>query len=188
MDYKVYTKSIDLTEALEDYISKRMTKPDRLLQKHNDLVSSTEFRVDKEGGIYKTEITSHFKVFNKIVKVEEKSGDLYEAIDDVTDAFERKIRKVKSKLQDHVKENHKALQKAKLHEYSFEPNQEDEYEDVPLVKEKRYDLTIMSTDEAILQTDMIGHNFFVYRNSETDEVNVIYKRNDNKYGLIEFNS
>ena len=188
MDYKVFTKSIDLTDALKDYIERRMTKPDRLLRKHDDLVSSTEFRVDKEGGIYKTEITTHFKAFNKIAKVEERSGDLYEAIDDVTDAFERKVRKVKSKLQDHTKENHKALQKAKLNEYSLKNLPEEDDDEAGIVRQKRYDLTLMSAEEALLQAEMIGHNFFVYRNSETDEVNVIYKRNDGNYGLIEFNS
>jgi putative sigma-54 modulation protein len=186
MDYKVYTKSLELTPAIEDYILKRMAKPDRMLRKHEDLVSPAEFRIDKEGGIYKVEITTHFKSFNKIVKVNEKSGDLYEAIDKVTDSIERKIRKLKARLQDHVKINQKAFSKINFDVFNFN-NDDEEFEKQDIVKRKRHDLSIMSSEEALLQTEMLGHNFFIFRNSETEEVNVIYKKNEHKYGIIEFN-
>ena len=177
MDYKVFTRDIQLTEAIESYIEKRMQKPDRLLVKHEDLVSTADFKVSKEDGIFKVEITTHFKVFNKIIKVEERSGDLYEAIDDVTDALERKIRKLKAKLQDHEKD----VQPNK----TFKEDKNEEHEE-NFARIKRHDLSLMSSEEAKLQAEMLGHQFYVFRNSETDEVNVIYKRNNGTYGLIEF--
>ena len=61
-------------------------------------------------------------------------------------------------------------------------------EDLPVVKRKRYDLKMMSMEEALLQAEMLGHKFFVFRNSDTDEVNVIYMRNTNNFGIIEFNT
>lgn len=180
MEYKLYVKDLELTPALEDYISKRMTKLDKHLKKHSDLISPADFRISKEGGKYKVDITSHFKKINKIIKVEERSGDLYEGIDNVTDSMERKIRKLKNKLQEH---------------FGSEPeisadnfyDKINETEDQKIMKEKRYDLSIMSRDEAILQAELLGHNFYVFRNSETDEVNVIYKRKNNSLGVIEFN-
>ncbi|HNY38459.1 MAG TPA: ribosome-associated translation inhibitor RaiA, partial [Petrotogaceae bacterium] len=101
MDYKVLARDFQLTPAIEEYLEKRMAKPDRLLRVHGDLISVPDVKIEKEGGIYKVEITAHFKKINKIIKVEQRGGDLYEIIDNVTDSFERKINKMKTKLQEH---------------------------------------------------------------------------------------
>ncbi|BBE30952.1 ribosomal subunit interface protein [Tepiditoga spiralis] len=178
MDFKVFTKELELTPALKNYVEKRMTKVDKLLKRHSDLISPADFRISKEGGKYKTEITTHFKKLNNLIKVEEREGDLYECIDKVTDSFERKIKKLKDKLQTHEPTNNL------VETFKF-PEAIDE---MPIVKRKRYDLSVMSGEEALLQAEMLGHNFFVFRNSETDEVNVVYKRNAENFGIIEFNS
>lgn len=177
MEFKVFTKDIELTPALNDYIEKRMSKPDRLLKRHEDLVSPADFRIQKEGGIYKVEITSHFKKLNKIIKVEEKNGDLYEAIDEVTDALERKVRKLKSKIQNHDSQ--------KQFNEVIKNTDEDE-KPLRIKKTKRYDLSMLPFEEALLQAELLGHNFFVFRNADTNEVNVVYKRNNGTFGLIEF--
>ncbi|MDK2812293.1 MAG: putative sigma-54 modulation protein, partial [Petrotoga sp.] len=67
MEYKVYTKEVELTEALENYIEKRMSKPDHLLKKHPDIVSPSDVRITKERGIYKVEITTHINPLSKII-------------------------------------------------------------------------------------------------------------------------
>ena len=177
MEFKVFAKDIELTPALHNYIEKRMAKPDRMLKKHEDLVSPADFRVQKEGGIYKVEITTHFKKFNKIIKVEEKDGDLYEAIDDVTDALERRVRKLKTRLQDHDSE--------KQFNEAIKYVEEDD-DQSRIRRTKRYDLSMMPAEEALLQAELVGHNFFVFRNADTNEVNVVYKRNNGSFGLIEF--
>ncbi|MDK2945818.1 ribosome hibernation-promoting factor, HPF/YfiA family [Geotoga petraea] len=177
MEFKVFVKDIQLTPALQNYIEKRMSKPDHMLKKHEDLLSPADFRIQKEGGIYKVEITAHFKKFNKIIKVEEKDGDLYEAIDNVTDSLERKIRKLKTRIQEH--DSKKQFNEA------IKDTEENE-EQSRIRKTKRYDLSMMPAEEALLQAELLGHNFFVFRNADTNEVNVVYKRNNGSFGLIEF--
>ncbi len=178
MEFKVFAKDIQLTPAIHNYIEKRMTKPDKMLKKHEDLVSPADVRIQKEGGIYKVEVTTHFKKFNKIVKVEVKDGDLYEAIDDVTDSLERRVRKLKSKIQDH--DSQKQFNEA------VKDIGEEEDDQSRIKRTKRYDLSMMTSEEALLQAELVGHNFFVFRNADTNEVNVVYLRNNGSFGLIEF--
>jgi putative sigma-54 modulation protein len=178
MDYKLYTKNIELTDALKDYLEKRMEKIDRVFKKHDDLLMNTDVRITKERETFKVEATSHLKVNGTILKVEERGTDLYEVIDKVSDAYERKLKKFKGKLQNHDAPN--PLKELNVEEY-------EEEEDVlsKLKKRKRYDLNMISLEEAILQLELLGHEFFVFRNSETEEVNVVYKRKDGSIGLIE---
>ncbi|RAO98784.1 30S ribosomal protein S30 [Petrotoga sp. 9PW.55.5.1] len=196
MEYKVFTKTVDLTEALENYIEKRMSKPDHLLKKHNEIVSPADVRITKERGMFKVEITTHVKALNKIIKVEERSNDLYEAIDKVTDTFERKIRKLKNRLQEQSKNDKKARMEIEknIHNPAIEhldTNEEEEIEEKPdipqVVRTKNFDLTIMNVEEAVLQMQLLGHSFFVFRNSENDSISVLYERKDGNLGMLEFN-
>ncbi|WGS65831.1 ribosome hibernation-promoting factor, HPF/YfiA family [Marinitoga aeolica] len=177
MDYKLYTKNIELTKALEDYLEKRMEKIDRVFKKHDDLLMNTDIRITKEKETFKVEATSHLKVKGTILKVEERGTDLYEVIDKVSDAYERKLKKFKEKLQDHDAPN-------PLKEINTDVIEE---EDVlnKIAKRKRYDLNMYSLEEAIMQLELLGHEFFVFRNSDSEEVNVVYKRKDGSIGLIE---
>ncbi|GAB6189128.1 ribosome-associated translation inhibitor RaiA [Marinitoga arctica] len=177
MDYKLYTKNIELTKALEDYLEKRMEKIDRIFKKHDDLLMSTDVRITKEREIYKVEVTSHLKFKGSVLKVEERGTDLYEVIDRVSDVFERKLKKFKGKLQDHESLN-------PLKEINTEAYEE---EDIlsKIDKRKRFDLNMYSLEEAVMQLELLGHEFFVFRNSDSEEVNVVYKRKDGSLGLIE---
>jgi putative sigma-54 modulation protein len=198
MEYKVYTKEVELTEALENYIEKRMSKPDHLLKKHGDIVSPSDVRITKERGIYKVEITTHINPLSKIIKVEEKSNDLYEAIDKVTDSFERKIRKLKNRLQEQSRAEKKVrmeieqnLQNPDMGNLDLNEESEAESEEKPdapqIVRTKNFDLTLMNVEEAMLQMQLLGHSFFVFRNPENDAISVLYERKDGDLGLIEFN-
>jgi putative sigma-54 modulation protein len=198
MEYKVYTKEVELTEALEKYIEKRMSKPDHLLKKHGDIVSPSDVRITKERGIYKVEITTHINPLSKIIKVEEKSNDLYEAIDKVTDSFERKIRKLKNRLQEQSRAEKKVrmeieqnLQNPDMGNLDLNEESEAESEEKPdapqIVRTKNFDLTLMNVEEAMLQMQLLGHSFFVFRNPENDAISVLYERKDGDLGLIEFN-
>ncbi|ABX32132.1 sigma 54 modulation protein/ribosomal protein S30EA [Petrotoga mobilis SJ95] len=198
MEYKVYTKEVELTEALENYIEKRMSKPDHLLKKHPDIVSPSDVRITKERGIYKVEITTHINPLSKIIKVEERSNDLYEAIDEVTDSLERKIRKLKNRLQEQSRTDKKArmeieqnLQNPDIKNLDLAEENESEIEEKPdapkIVRTKNFDLTLMSVEEAMLQMQLLGHSFFVFRNPDNDAISVLYERKDGDLGLIEFN-
>lgn len=199
MEYKVFTKSVDLTDALKNYLEKRMTKPDHLLKRHGDLVSPADVRITKERGIYKVEITTHVKGLNKIIKVEERNNDLYQAIDEVTDSLERRIRKLKNRVQESYKSENISVTKAPveniekkipenpINEELTDVEEEEKLSAPKIVRTKNYDLTIMNVEEAMLQMQLLGHSFFVFRNSENDAVCVLYERKDGDLGLIEFN-
>ncbi|KUK82900.1 MAG: Sigma 54 modulation protein/ribosomal protein S30EA [Petrotoga mobilis] len=198
MEYKVYTKEVELTEALENYIEKRMSKPDHLLKKHPDIVSPSDVRITKERGMYKVEITTHIKALSKIIKVEERNNDLYEAIDKVTDSFERKIRELKNRLQEQSRTDKKVRMEieqnflnANINDLNFNDESKTESEEKPnapkIVRTKNFDLTLMNVEEAMLQMQLLGHSFFVFRNPENDAISVLYERKDGDLGLIEFN-
>ncbi|PNR94612.1 ribosome hibernation-promoting factor, HPF/YfiA family [Petrotoga sp. 9PWA.NaAc.5.4] len=198
MEYKVFTKSVDLTDALKNYLEKRMTKPDHLLKRHRDLVSAADVRITKERGIYKVEITTHVKGLNKIIKVEERNNDLYQAIDEATDSLERRIRKIKNRVQESYKSENISVTKVPVENMEKKILENSIYEEVTdveeeklsapkIVRTKNYDLTIMNVEEAMLQMQLLGHSFFVFRNSENNAVCVLYERKDGDLGLIEFN-
>src|SRR5690625_2789955 len=118
-----------------------------------------------------------------LLRGEEQHTDLYAAIDLVVDKLERQIRKYKTKV------NRKFRQKgspkhifAELEKESKDHNESDEIE---IVRTKRFNLKPMDSEEAIMQMDMLGHSFFVFTNAATDDTNVVYRRKDGKYGLIE---
>jgi len=119
-----------------------------------------------------------------LLRAEERASDMYASIDLVAEKLERQIRKHKTRL------NRKIRQEGGLKNFFKEsPDVEskpfEEDEEFELVRTKRFTLKPMDVDEAILQMNMLGHNFFVFANAATDQVNVVYKRNDGKYGLIE---
>src|SRR5690625_1379125 len=119
-----------------------------------------------------------------LLRAEEGHADLYAAIDLVVDKLERQIRKYKTKV--NRKFRQKGSAKHIFAELEKEANNHEEAEDeIEIVRTKRFNLKPMDSEEAILQMDMLGHAFFVFTNAETDDTNVVYKRKDGKYGLIE---
>ncbi|HOB16831.1 MAG TPA: ribosome-associated translation inhibitor RaiA [Defluviitoga sp.] len=197
MEYKVFTKSVELSEANKNYLAKRMSKPDHLLKKQKDLVSPADVRITKERGIYKVEITTHVKALSKIIKVEERSNDLYEAIDRATDALERKIREIKTRLHPKQQSSKGAIPvnpretttTTRIEEAEFEEEEEILEKPTPpkIARIKHHDLTVMNVEEAILQMQLLGHSFFVFRDSTNDAVSVLYERKDGDLGLLVFN-
>lgn len=114
-----------------------------------------------------------------ILRSEESTDDMYKSIDLVEDKLERQIRKQKTRLS---RKNNGSLKFAALNDSKVESNEDDEGS---LVKVKKFGVKPMDSEEAILQMDLLGHNFFVYQDSESSKVNVVYKRKDGNYGLLE---
>ena len=113
-----------------------------------------------------------------IIRAEQTSTDMYVAIDLVEEIIERQLRKYKNKLID--KEQAAAqLSKDFLEEDAYED------EEIAIIRSKKFAMKPMDPEEACVQMELLGHNFFVFRNAETEEVNVVYKRKGNTYGLIE---
>lgn len=171
MRVKFTGKNINVTEALKDVISKKVSKLDKYFKQ--DVEAHSVLSVQKN--IQKFELTIPFK--GGILRAEEESNDMYKSVDLVVDKIERQIRKQKTKLQ-------RKLQGESL-VFSFIQEEKQTKEEPKIVRTKKFAMKPMSSEEAILQMELLGHSFFVYMDGDTSDVNVVYKRKDGNYGLIE---
>ena len=172
MNLVISGKNLDITEGLRSAIEEKIGKLERYF------TDTTEVHVtlSTEKNRQKIEITIPMK--GSIIRAEEVSSDMYVSIDLVEEVIERQLRKYKNKLID------KEQNAAHLSQ-SFIEADDLEDEDIQIIRSKKFAMKPMDPEEACVQMELIGHNFFVFRNSETDEVNVVYKRKGNTYGLIE---
>lgn len=181
MQFSIRGQQIEVTDALRDYVDKKLSR----LEKYFDAPPTSEGYVTLSvvRGIHTVEVT--IPLAGVTLRAEDRSDDMYASIDAVVDKLERQIRKHKTKL------NRKFRQEGSLKTIFVEEPassvavEEQDYDDLEVVRNKRFTLKPMDVEEAILQMNMVGHNFFVFSNIETSEVSVVYKRNDGKYGLIE---
>src|SRR5699024_3887500 len=116
-----------------------------------------------------------------ILRAEEATDDMYATIDKVVDILERQIRKHKTKLQNRYQDG----RTIRFENIAPLTREEEEKEKPKIVKTKRFDMKPMDVEEAVLQMELLRHNFFMFLNAETDDLNVLYKRKDGNYGLIE---
>ncbi|GGE81734.1 putative sigma-54 modulation protein [Priestia taiwanensis] len=176
MQFNIRGENIEVTPAIREYVEKKISKIDRYFDATPEAKVNLKVHADHQ----KIEVTVPLP--HLVLRAEEANNDLYAAIDLVTDKLERQIRKHKTKV------NRKAREKGAL-KYTFiheaEVISHEEEDALELVRTKRFDLKPMDAEEAILQMNMLGHNFFVFTNAETDETNIVYSRKDGKYGLIE---
>lgn len=172
MNIKVVGRNIEVTEGLKAAVAKKLAKLDKYFM---DNVNATA-TVSVEKNIQKIEVL--IPCNNAILRAEVKHNDLYSAIDLVIDKLEGQVRKQKTKLE--KRNGNTSLRFSNIQGY-------DDYdkEDEPrIVKTKRFAIKPMNEEEAVLQMELLGHDFFVFMNGDTDEVNVLYKRKDGNYGLI----
>jgi len=178
MKFNVRGENIEVTPALRDYAEKKILKLERYFTETPDANVHVNLKVyqDKTS---KVEVT--IPLPNLVLRAEETNNDMYAAIDLITDKLERQIRKHKTKV------NRKFREKGGVKEIFATSNGvgTEELEDLEVVRTKRFDLKPMDSEEAILQMNMLGHNFFVYTDAETNKTNVVYKRKDGRYGIIE---
>lgn len=122
-----------------------------------------------------------------IIRAEETHEDMYAAIDLVAEKLERQVRKHKTKLMRKLRVDSAAKvgQRDSQSVAVIIPDVDEEDVDIDIVRTKRFDLKPMDAQEAVMQMDMLGHSFFVFQNSDTNDVSVVYRRNDGRYGLIE---
>ena len=167
-------KNIEITEAIEEKVSEKLSKLDKYFIVSENVEAKVLVRTYPYG--QKIEVTMPTEYV--LLRAEVVDQDLYNAIDLVIDKLEGQIRKYKTRLNRKSKDNKLAFNLA-----SIEPLEEEE-EDV-LVKTKTITPKPMDMEEAIMQMELIGHSFFVYRDTETDAISIVYRRNDGNYGLIE---
>ncbi|RJX36958.1 ribosome-associated translation inhibitor RaiA [Paenibacillus pinisoli] len=179
MNYNIRGQRFQVTEALRDYTEKKLSR----LEKYFDAPIASEITVTLSvtKGQHTVEVT--IPLVGVMLRAEEKSADMYASIDLVVDKLERQIRKHKTKVNRKFRQGSGV--RALFREEGSAVSVLEEEDDLELVRTKRFTLKPMDVEEAILQMNMIGHNFFVFANADSKEVNVVYKRDDGKYGLIE---
>lgn len=172
MKVKVIGRNVEVTKALKEIVEKKVSRLERYFKP--EVEAHVLLSVQKS--THTAEVTIPFN--GVILRAEEANGDMYNSVDLVIEKIERQIRKQKTKMQ------RKIQGESLIYGLIPEENNEDE-KDGKVVKTKRFAIKPMATEEAILQMELLGHNFFVYMDDDTSEVNVIYKRKDGNYGLIE---
>ena len=172
MQYIISGRNIDVTEGLKSAIYDKIGKLERYFTPETEV--HVTLSVEKER--QKIEITIPMK--GNIVRAEQVSSDMYVSIDLVEEIIERQLRKYKNKLVDQ-QQTAESLSKAFIEEDAVEDDE------IKIIRSKRFAIKPMDPEEACLQMDLLGHNFYVFRNAATDEVNVVYKRKGNTFGLIE---
>jgi len=175
MKVNILGKNIEVTEGLRNAIEKKLSRLDKFFD--NEQEAFVTLSVQKARKII--EVTIRFN--GVLLRSEEANSDMYAAIDIVSDKLERQIVKHKSRLERKYHSNVPLkYQNIPIYEYSA-----DEVKEPKIVKTKKFAIKPMSSEEAVLQMDLLGHDFFVYSNADTGDVNVVYKRKDGNYGLIE---
>ena len=176
MKYNIRGDKMDVTEAIGNYVETKLDKLNKYFQ-DDDILANVLLRVRGKNQIIEVTIpTDKF-----ILRSEEEHDDLYAAIDLVTDKLERQIRKNKTRLSKQNLENN-----MKTFNFDYEMLDDDESnEDEVVVKRKKIEMKPMDEEEAILEMNLLGHEFFVYKDMDSDKVCVLYKRKDGNYGLIE---
>ncbi|MCF0141215.1 MAG: ribosome-associated translation inhibitor RaiA [Mogibacterium sp.] len=173
MKINILAKNYKVSDKLEENIEKKFGKLDKFF--HDDV--TTNIVVSKFKDKAKVEATINAK--QAVFRAEAAEENVYDAIDIAIDKLSNQMSKLKGKLKERYQEN-KALK------FEFIPEPEvSEVEEELVVKRKQFELQPMVAEEAILQMEMLGHDFFVYLDMDTDSVNVVYKRKGNAYGLIE---
>ena len=176
MKYNIRGNKIEVTEAINDYITSKVSKLEKYLD-DNDEVEAKAL-ISTRGKDQKVEVTIWSGKYN--IRAEEVNPDLYAAIDLVVDKLERQFKKYRDKLTDKKRMPKEDFPSVEIEEY-FED------EEQTIVRRKEVYLKPIDEEEAITQMELLGHSFFVFKNVDTNKINVVYKRNDGDYGVIEAN-
>ncbi len=173
MKLNIRGEKTEITASMKNYAEEKMQKLDKYLENSDEVSGTILFKVN--GPKQKIEVTIPLKNFT--LRVEEEGDDFYSVVDTSIDKLERQIRKNKTRLS-----NRKKIDKTDFI-LDFEPEVEENKNKV--VKRKTIELKPMDEEEAILQMELINHDFYMFKNIDTDKIAVIYKRKHNDYGIIE---
>ncbi|MBO6304478.1 MAG: ribosome-associated translation inhibitor RaiA [Selenomonadaceae bacterium] len=172
--FKIRGKNIEITPSLREYVEKRIGK----IEKYFDNLDEITVLLTVSKGRHIVEVTVPVEG-GVLLRGEEATMDMYTSIDLVYEKLERQIRKQKTKLEKRFREG---FNPDAIEEGPIPTEGETEYN---IIRHKKFNVKPMDVDEAIMQMNLLNHNFFMFRDSETESVNVVYKRADGDYGLIE---
>ena len=172
MKFVIVGKNIEVTPGLKSAVEDKIGK----LAKYFNEDTQVNVTLSVEKDSQKIEVTIPVK--GRIIRSEQTSSDMYVSIDLVEEIIERQLKKYKSKIVDKHERN-------SAFRPEFVEKDYDDEEEVKIIRSKKFDIKPMYPEDACIQMELLGHDFFVFCNAETDQVNVVYKRKGNTYGLIE---
>ena len=171
MQITIVGKNLEITEALRQHAEKKTAKIGKFFEQGP---LDAQITMGVERGMHIVDIT--VTVDGLLLRGEEKTGDMYASIDGAVEKIERQIHKHKTRINRKIRGNQVV---------AMPPIENEMHEEPQVVKTKRFAIKPMSVEEAVMQMDLLGHDFYVFSNADTDEVNVVYRRKDGNFGLIE---
>ena len=172
MRYKITGRNINVTPGLKAAVEEKIGKLERYFNQDTEVNITLTVEKDRQ----KIEVTIPVK--GTIIRAEQESNDMYVSIDLVEEVIERQLRKYKNKIVD-------KQQAAANFQKEYLDKDYEEDDEVKIIRTKKFGIKPMYPEDACVQMELLGHNFFVFFNAETEQVNVVYKRKGNTYGLIE---
>ena len=173
MEIIIRGDKLKVTQAISDYINDKMSRLEKYIDDYDNVRANVVIKVKNNS--QKVEVTIPLKKF--ILRAEESQEDVYAAVDVIVDKIERQIRKNKTKLQSKKIKGTKDIVIDSITDY--------DEEETKIVKRKKIEVKPMSEEEAIIQMELLGHNFYLFKDANTLQPTLVYKRTDNDYGVIE---
>ena len=172
MEFNILGKNIEVTDGIREHVEDKLGKLEKYFAPDTRVNVTLSVEKDRQ----KIEVTIPVK--GNIIRSEQVSNDLYVSIDLVEEVIERQLKKYKNKIVS--KERNAGAFRQEYIEKDFADDDE-----IKIIREKKFDIKPMYPEDACVQMELLGHSFFVFNNAETDQINVVYKRKGNTYGLIE---
>lgn len=166
---------IKITDAMQEYANEKLERLDKYLDNSENVNANLVVKVQN----YKQKVEVTIPLKNFILRAEEVQDDFYAAVDTVVDKIERQIRKNKTKLQS------KKIRDSKEIVFDYIEDYKEIDDDESIVKRKKIEVKPMSEEEAIIQMELLGHQFYLFKDADTMKPSLVYKRNDGQYGIIE---
>lgn len=167
-------RNIELTEGIKAAVEEKLSKLEKYFTPDTDIFVTLSVEKERQ----KIEVTIPVK--GRIIRSEQVSSDMYVSIDLVEEVIEKQLKKYRNKIASKKTENIENFRQEYL-----ESEDDDDGEEIKIVRSKKFGIKPMYPEDACVQMELLGHDFFVFRNAQTDEVNVVYKRKGNTFGLIE---
>ena len=172
MKFKIHGKKLEVTDSIKSYIEEKLGRLDKYFEGPDNITTTVVIKLRGKEQVVEATINAN----KYVLRGEESHNDLYAAIDKVSDIIERQIRKNKTR----IKKRHKEIPTAFVLDFEVEEENKNE-----IVKRKVVEGKPMSEEEAILQMELVSHDFFAFKNADTGNIEILYKRKDGNYGVLE---
>jgi ribosomal subunit interface protein len=184
LNFNIRGENIEVTPAIRDHVEGKIEKVARYFNEEIQATANVNLKVynDKQT---KVEVTIPMK--NLTLRAEERNADMYAAVDLIVDKLERQIRKYKTKVNRKFREREGVSAYFATTDAPDAPGVQSDEDEYNIVRTKQFDLKPMDQEEAVLQMNMLGHNFYIFTDADSNGTHIVYKRKDGKYGLIETN-